>query len=337
MTMPASMSPRLLAPLVRRFFLERLVQQRNASPATIATYRDAFRLFLRFVEHAAHRPPALLHIDDFSPSLVVAFLEHLEHTRKNRIRSRNARLAALRSFARFVASEEPVALPAIQRILAIPMKRHEKPVLGFLSRHEIQTVLDAPDPSTWSGRRDRALFVLLYNTGARISEALGVEIDDVRVDRAPAVVTLRGKGRKQRTVPLWPLTARILAAWLRTRDASAVPVFLNRRGERLSRSGAAQRLALAVERAAETCPSLRNRHLSLHTVRHSTAMHLLQSGTDTAVIALWLGHESPTTTHGYLEADLAMKERALARVEAPKGHRRRFHPSDEVLAFLDGL
>jgi len=327
-----------LAPLVRRFFIERLVRQRNVSAATVATYRDAFRLLLRFAEQRLGRPPASLVVDDFDTTLVLAFLDHLEGTRKNAVRSRNARLAALRSFARYMSTEEPVALPMAQRILAIPAKRHQKPVLGFLSRDEMQAVLDAPDPSTWSGQRDRALFLTLYNTGARVSEALGLRIKDVRIERTPTVVTLHGKGRKQRTVPLWSRTVRVLNAWVRIHGgAFTEPLFVNRRRQRLSRSGAAHRLALAVHHAALTYPSLRHRDVSLHTVRHTTAMHLLQSGTDTTVIALWLGHESPATTHTYLEADLAMKERALARVDPPKTSTPRFKPSDEVLAFLDGL
>jgi integrase/recombinase XerD len=337
MRSPSSTSPPL-APLVRRFFLDRLVRQRNVSPATVVAYRDAFRLLFRFAECRLDRPPASLVVDDFDSALVLAFLDHLEQARKNAVRSRNARLAAVRSFARYVSTEEPTALPVVQRILAIPVKRHHRPVLGFLARDEIQAVLDAPNPSTWSGQRDRALFLTLYNTGARISEALDLHAEDVRVDGTPAVVRLRGKGRKERTVPLWPRTARMLATWLRRRGGStADPLFPNRHRERLSRSGAAHRLVLALAQASLACPSLRGRQVSLHTVRHTTAMHLLQSGTDSAVIALWLGHESPTTTHAYLEADLAMKELALSRVDPPTTSTRRFKPSDEVLAFLDGL
>lgn len=336
MTSAASSSP-ALAPLVQRFFVERLVQQRNVSTATIAAYRDTFRLLLRFAEPRLKCAAAVMRLDDLDAPLILAFLDHLEQVRKNVVRSRNARLAAVRSFARYVSGEEPVALPVVQRILAIPSKRHHRPVLGFLSRQEVQAVLDAPDASTWSGQRDRALFLTLYNTGARISEALGLQIEDVPVEGTPCV-RLRGKGRKERTVPLWPRTRRLLTTWIRTRGGSATdPLFPNRRHERLSRSGAAHRLALAVDLALSACPSLRGRHVSPHTFRHTTAMHLLQSGTDSAVIALWLGHESAATTHGYLEADLAMKERALARVDPPKTRPRRFKASDEILTFLDRL
>jgi integrase/recombinase XerD len=326
-----------LGPLIQRFFLTRLRQQRNASPATIAAYRDAFRLLLRFAEGHLHRPASALSTDDLNAPLVLAFLDHLERDRRNGVRSRNARLAVVRAFAQYVAAEEPVVLPIAQRILAIPFKRHQRPVLGFLSRDEMQAVLDAPDVSTWSGERDRALFLLLYNTGARISEALGLSVRDIPTTGA-SCITVQGKGRKERTIPLWPRTRGVLTAWVRRQGrVPSDPLFPNRRGERLTRSGASDRLALAVARAAAAFPSLQKRHVSLHTVRHTTAMHLLQSGTDTAVIALWLGHASVVTTHGYLEADLAMKERALARVRPPKAAGRRFKPSDDVLAFLDGL
>lgn len=334
------MSPALapaLAPVVQRFFAERLIQQRHVTAATVAAYRDTFRLLLRFAEGHLTKAPARLGLEDLDAPLVLAFLDHLEQTRGNAIRSRNARLAAVRSFMRYASTEEPVCLPTAQRVLAIPTKRHAKPMLGFLAREEMQAILDAPPTATLAGQRDRALFLTLYNTGARISEALGLTISDVLLDGTPRVV-LRGKGRKERTVPLWTRTARVLAAWVRTLGGGpADRLFPNGRHGPLSRSGAAQRLALAVARAAATCPSLRDRRISPHVVRHTTAMHLLQSGTDTAVIALWLGHESPTTTHGYLEADLAMKERALARVAPPTVAPGRFKAPDDLLAFLDRL
>ncbi len=336
MSAPLFASP-ALAPVVQRFFAERLIQQRHVTAATVAAYRDTFRLLLRFAEGHLKKAPALMRLEDLDAPLVLAFLDHLEQARGNTIRSRNARLAVVRSFVRYASTEEPACLPTAQRVLAIPTKRCAKPMLGFLAREEMQAILDAPPTDTHAGQRDRALFVMLYNTGARISEALGLTIGDVLFDGTPRVV-LRGKGRKERTVPLWARTARVLAAWIRTRGGSPTDrLFPNGRHGPLTRSGAAQRLALAVERAAQTCPTLRSRRISPHVVRHTTAMHLLQSGTDTAVIALWLGHESPTTTHGYLEADLAMKERALARVEAPAVSAGRFKASDELLVFLDRL
>ena len=326
-----------LAPLVRSYFLDRLIRQRNATPATIAAYRDTFRLWLRFVEQTLGRSATSLTVDDLDAPLVLAFLDHLEQDRGNTIRTRNARLAALRSFVQYVALEEPTALPALQRILAIPRKRYPKPVLGFLSRDEVRALLSAPDQLTWSGRRDHALLLTLYNTGARVSEVLGLDVKDLLLDRTPRVA-LHGKGRKDRIVPLWLNTSRTLTAWVTDRKAQpSQPLFPNSRGVRLSRSGVATRLALAVDIASKECPSLRSRRVSPHTLRHTTAMHLLQSGTDLTVIALWMGHESPTTTHAYLEADLALKERALARVDAPAISANRYSPSDQLLAFLDGL
>lgn len=326
-----------LGPLLQRFFLEYLGRQRNSSSATVAAYRDTFRLWLRFISQRLGRPPTSLLLADFDARSVLAFLDHLEQQRNNTVRTRNARLAALRSFARYASHEEPVALPSLQRILAIPLKRHAKAVLGFLSREEIQSVLEAPNPSTWSGRRDRALFLTLYNTGARVSEAVGLDVQDLGTERLPRL-RLHGKGRKERTVPLWRNTAQTLATWIRERGAEPTdPLFPNRHGRRLSRVGVAHRLRLALQSASRTCQSLCARKVTPHTIRHTTAMHLLQSGTDLAVIALWLGHESPTTTHVYLEADLSMKEKALARVDSPHANNPRYRAPDSLLAFLDGL
>lgn len=336
MSAPTLASP-ALAPVVQRFFAERLVRQRHVTAATIAAYRDTFRLLLRFAEGQGQRAPALMRLEELNAPLVLAFLDYLEQVRGNAVRSRNARLAAVRAFIRYASTEEPTYLPTAHQVLAIPTKRYAKPMLGFLSRDEMQAVLDAPPADTQAGQRDRALFLTLYNTGARISEALGLTIGDLLLDGTPCVV-LRGKGRKERTVPLWTRTARVLRAWIRAYGGQPTDrLFPNGRRGTLTRSGAAQRLALAVDRAAQLRPSLRGRRVSPHVVRHTTAMHLLQSGTDTAVIALWLGHESPTTTHGYLEADLAMKERALARVAAPAVTASRFKASDDLLAFLDRL
>ena len=327
-----------LAPLLRAFFLDRLVCQRNASPATVAAYRDTFRLLLRFAERRLRRPAALLTTDDFAAPLILAFLDDLERSRRNGVRTRNARLAAVRSFASFAGREEPVALAQFQRVLAIPSKRCSTPVLGHLSKDEVQALLDAPDQATRAGRRDRVLLTTIYNTGARVSEALGLNVADVQLDRTPRLL-LHGKGRKERTIPLWRGTARTLTAWIRELAAApGDPLFPNRQGARLTRSGVARRLALAVGSAAQTCPALRGRRISPHTLRHTTAMHLLESGTDITVIAMWLGHESITTTHGYLEADLTMKSRALAGVVGPSGRAaRRYRAPDSLLAFLDGL
>lgn len=267
MSTPLLTSPGL-APVVQRFFAERLIQQRHVTAATIAAYRDTFRLLLRFAEGHLKQAPARMRLEDLDAPLILAFLDHLEHARGNTIRSRNARLAAVRSFVRYASTEEPACLPTAQRVLVIPTKRCAKPMLGFLAREEMQAILDAPPAATRTGQRDRALLLTLYNTGARISEALGLTIGDVLLDGTPRVV-LRGKGRKERTVPLWARTARVLAAWIRTRGGGPTArLFPNGRHGPLTRSGAAQRLALAVERAADTYPSLRGRHISPHVIRH---------------------------------------------------------------------
>ena len=323
--------------LLQDFFLRRLVAQRGASAQTIASYRDAFELLLRFAERQTHRHPSALTLRDLDAPLVLAFLDHLEQERGNSPRTRNARLAAIRSFMRYASIRDPVALPVAQRVLAIPSKRFDRPVLGFLSREEVEALLAAPDRSTWSGERDAVLFATLYNTGARVSEITGLRVADVLLDRESAVC-LHGKGRKDRVVPLWKSTAAQLRAWLARIDRSPdAPAFPNRAGKRLSRSGVEDRLHVALAKAAERCPSLLGRRLSPHTLRHTTAMHLLQSGVDLTVIALWLGHEDPATTHLYIEADIAMKEAALRRVKDPSPKPARFRATDRLLAFLDTL
>ena len=329
-------APPTFPALVQRFFAERLTQQRNASPQTIASYRDTFRLLLRFAAPRLHRPPSAFALRDLDAPLVLAFLDHLETARRNAVRTRNARLTAIRSFMRFAGLQEPCG-PVVQRVLAIPAKRAYQPVLGYLSREELHAVLTAPDPATWSGLRDRVLLATFYNTGARVSEAIAITVGDVHLGATPTV-HLHGKGRKERTVPLWKTTATHLRAWLpRIDERPQAPLFPNRRGTSLTRSGVETRLRRAVRAAASGCPTLRGRRISPHTLRHTTAMHLLQAGVDLAVIALWLGHESPATTHRYLEADLAMKERALRRLTPPLRGVRRFHATDRLLRFLDTL
>lgn len=325
------------AALLQDFFLLRLGTQRGASARPIASYRDTFELLLRFAERHTGRSPSVLSLRDLDAPLVLGFLDHLERERRNSPRTRNVRLAAIRSFMRYASVRDPASLAVAQRVLAIPMKRFDRPVLGFLTREEVAAILEAPDRSTWSGRRDAVLLATLYNTGARVSEITGLRVANVLVDRESAV-HLYGKGRKQRVMPLWKSTAAHLRAWLgeidRTPDA---PLFPSRAGKALSRSGVQNRLQLALSKSVERCPSLRGRRISPHTMRHTTAMHLLQSGVALAVIALWLGHESPQTTHGYVEADLTMKEAALRRVPDPAPRRARFRASDPLLAFLDGL
>jgi len=323
--------------LVRDFFHQRLIAQRGVSAQTVASYRDTFEIFLRFAEKRTARTASALTIEDLDAPVVLAFLDYLEQARGNCPRTRNLRLTAMRSFLRYASLRDPAALPVAQRVLAIPSKRFDRPVLGYLSRDEVDALLAAPDRTTWSGQRDAILFAVLYNTGARVSEAITLLVGDILLDRA-ASVHLHGKGRKERVVPLWKSTALQLRRWLtRLPPLPTAPVFPNSTGRALSRSGVESRLRTAVATASKRCPSLKTRRVSPHTLRHTTAMHLLQSGVDITVIALWLGHEDPATTHMYVEADLAMKEAALRRVEDPGPPPLRFQPSDRLLAFLESL
>ena len=326
-----------LARLLQRFFYERLQQQQHLSARTIASYRDTFRLLLRIAEASLGRDVRTLCLRDLDAPLVLAFLDHLETQRQNCIRSRNVRLAAIRAFLHDAALQEPAALAQIQRVLAIPMKRFERPLVGFLSREEMEAILNAPDAETWAGRRDRLLLLLLYNTGARVSELIAIQRRDVDLQHSGAV-HLHGKGRKERVLPLWKRTTAPLRAWMSTLPIEPTqPLLPNRFGQMMSRSGVEERLQRAVTAAAAACPALRERKVSPHVVRHSTAMALLQSGVDLAVIALWLGHDDVSTTHHYLEADLAMKERALATLQPPETKTPRFAPKADILAFLDSL
>jgi site-specific recombinase XerD len=329
--------PPSFASLVQRFFTEYLVAQRAVSPRTVACYRDALKLFLDFAGHRLRVAPCALRLTDFTPDLLLAFLDHLEHDRHNTVRSRNLRLTTLRTFLKYAGRRDVSALHAVEQALAVPMKRFERPMLGFLTREEMMAVLGQPG-SSWTSQRDHLLLAMLYNTGARVSEIIGVRVADVVLDRA-ACVHLHGKGRKQRSVPLWKTTVQEARAWLRRNpqlrgEAALLP---NRSGTSMTRSNVARRLELAVKRAQTQHPTLKKKRVSPHLLRHTTGMHLLQSGVPFNVIALWLGHESTTTTHRYVEANLAMKEKALARLEAPDTKLQRFRASDVLMQFLQTL
>lgn len=325
-----------LGPALQSYFYSYLIGQRDASPRTITSYRDTFRLLLRFLQQQGLQPDKLC-VDDLDADRVLAFLADLEKSRGNCARSRNARLAAIRSFLRHATSANPLLLPITQRVLAIPMKRFDRPTFGHLTREQMQAVLDSPNTATWSGQRDQLLLMLLYNTGARVSEIVGLKIKDVRLE-SQASVHLLGKGRKHRAVPLWRKTTRLLQSWLKRSsmapDSSLLP---NSRGEPMSRSGVAQRLRVAVTRAAAKCPALQSIRVSPHTIRHTTAMHLLQSGVDLSTIAMWLGHESIVTTHQYLAADLESKRQALSLLEAPRMRKQQGRPAKSVMDFLEQL
>lgn len=323
--------------LLQRFFVERLMQQRHASPRTITAYRDSFRLLLAFAEERLGKHPTQLRIDDLKASLILEFLNHLEEERHNCARSRNARFAAIRSFMDYVALQEPSALAITQSVLAISMKRFDKPLVGFLSRQHIEAILAAPDLATWSGQRDRVMLATLYNTGARVSELTGMRVCDLQLEPG-AAIRVHGKGRKERSVPLWRSTATELKRWLRAFPRRAEdPLFPNRVGRPLTRVGVSDRLKLAAKIAAQNYPELAKRRISPHVIRHSTAMHLLQAGVNITVIAVWMGHESPDTTHQYVEADLEMKQRALKTLRPPRTVAAHYRPPDALLHFLQGL
>jgi integrase/recombinase XerD len=323
--------------LVQDYFLRRLIDQRGASARTVESYRDAFELLFAYLERRLGKPPSALTLADLDAPVILDFLDHLETVRHNCTRTRNARLAAVHSFMRYAAVRDPASLPITTRVLAIPSKRFDQPVLGYLTAEQIAAILAAPNQATWSGRRDAVLLAVAYNTGARVSELTALQVRDVLVDRQSALL-LHGKGRKQRIIPLWPSTAAQLRAWMNTLPSPPqTPVFPNRTGTAMTRSGVRDRLNRAVATAHQTCPSLRGQTVSPHTIRHTTAVHLLQSHVDLAEIALWLGHSSPAVTHQYLETDLATKEATLHRLSDKGQPPKRFQPNDRLLAFLKQL
>lgn len=334
----AEHAPPTLSTLVQRFFLDYLREQRAVSAQTIAAYRDTLLLLLRYAATALHRTPSAITLSDLDAPMLLDFLDHLEKDRGNSVRSRNARLAAIRTFLKFASHHDLTSLATIERALAIPLKRFDRPMVGFLSRPEIVAIIEAPDRTSWAGQRDRAFFSMMYNTGARVSEMIGIRCRDVVLEGQPAV-HLRGKGRKERSVPLWRPTAALIKSWCRQIEnpTGDCILFPNRSGGRMSRSNVTQRLNLAVVAAGLKNPGFLERSITPHIVRHTTAMHLLQSGVDITVIALWLGHEDTATTHMYVEADLAMKEQALMKLQPSTAAPGRFRASDSMLSFLQSL
>lgn len=327
----------MIAPHLQVFFANYLTQQKRLSPQTIASCRDTFRLLLTFLRDRSGIDPSALRIAEMDAPAILSFLDYLEEGRGNSVRSRNIRLSAIRSFFRLVALRDPESIGVATRVMAIPNKRGDKKLIGYLTRPEIQALLAAPDRSKWAGRRDHALLLSLYNSGARVSEIIALKHDEVRFG-ASTFMQLTGKGRKERTIPLWPETAQVLKSWFcELGEQTNHTAFPNARGKPLSRHGVDYLLTKAVQLATDACPSLATKTISPHVVRHTTAMHLLQAGVDIATIALWLGHESIETTHMYLEADLAMKEKALGKLDPVESEWRRFQADDPLLAFLSSL
>jgi len=326
-----------LAPTLQAFFTDRLVRQRHASPNTIAAYRDALKLLVAFAAEHTAKTPSQLDIDDLDAVLIGKFLDHLQHERANSVTTRNARLAAIRSLFRFAALRHPEHAAVIERVLAIPPKRTERPLISYLTDTEIDSLLAAPDPTTRTGRRDHALLVTAIQTGLRVSELIGLRCRDVHLGSG-AHVSCHGKGRKDRATPLTRDTVAVLQAWLDERNLQPdEPLFPTPRRTALSRDAIEHRLARYTARATIDCPTLQDKKITAHVLRHTAAMRLLHAGIDTSVIALWLGHENVETTQIYLHADLALKERAINRTTPPNTSPGRYQPPDTVLAFLDGL
>ncbi|MDQ3720558.1 MAG: site-specific integrase [Actinomycetota bacterium] len=327
----------LLAPTLQAYFTERMITQRDSSPQTIAAYRDTFRLLLTFASQRTGKQPCELDIDDLDAELIGAFLNHLEQDRGNSARTRNARLAAIHSLYKYAALRHPEHLHTIGRVIAIPFKRHERGGLTYLNLDEVKTLLAAPDTSTWLGRRDHALLLLAVLTGVRVTELVTLKIADVHLGTG-AHIKIEGKGRKRRATTLTPETVAVLRQWLKERQGQPQePLFPTRQGQPLTRSGIRQLLAKHSGTAAVNCPSLNNKPVSPHTLRHTNAMLLRAGNVDIATIALWLGHESIKTTYIYQHADPALKQQAVDRI-APLGAKPgRYRPSDALLAFLEGL
>ena len=327
----------LLAPALQAFFTERLITQRNSSPQTIAAYRDTFRLLLTFAQRQTGKAPFQLDIDDLDAPLIGAFLTHLEKERGNSPRTRNARLGAIHSFYRFAALGHPEHAHTIARVMAIPTKRHERNTVSYLDLTEIKALLSAPDPTTWLGRRDHALLLLMIQTGVRVSELVGLRVGDIHLGIGPHI-KVTGKGRKKRATPLTKETVATQRRWLTERRGNPDdPLFPTRPGRPLSRYTVGLLVTKHAATAAVNCPSLTAKRVTPHVLRHTNAMLLRAKEVDIATIALWLGHESTQTTHIYEHADAALKERAIART-APLGAKPgRYRPSDTLLAFLETL
>ena len=329
--------PTPLAPLVQKFFTERLISRLGASPNTIASYRDTFRLLLAFAEARCAVESTDMDVSDIDAELVGNFLEHLETERGNSVKSRNVRLAAIRSFFRHVAVNEPQVLHHCQKILQLPTKRHKRSTVNWLTEDEIKALVAAPDLSTWYGRRDRALLMLATQTGLRVSELVGLRIRDVELGRG-AHVRCHGKGRKDRATPLRSDTVKVIEAWINEQgNVANAPLFASNRGGPLSRDSVERIVARHCRTASETCPSLGDKKITPHSLRHGAAMALLHQGVGCTVIALWLGHESVETTQIYLHADLRIKEKAMEKTRPIGVEPGRFKPDDTLLGFLKSL
>jgi site-specific recombinase XerD len=326
-----------LAPILQGFFTDRLARQKKASPNTVAAYRDTCRLLLSFAQAKTGKAPSRLSLADLDATLVGAFLAHLEDQRGNGTATRNARLAAIHSLFSYAAPRAPEHATVISQVLAIPPRRRERAIVSYLTPQETDALLAAPDRQTWHGRRDHALLLLAVQTGLRVSELTGLTRQDTHLGAGPHV-RCHGKGRKDRATPLTSQVVRVLRTWLaELGPGPGMPLFPAQAGGRLSRDAVERLVTKHATAAADSCPSIKEKHVTPHTLRHTAAMSLLRAGVDTSVIALWLGHEDPETTQVYLHADMTIKEQALARVQPPDTSPGRYRPPDTLLAFLDNL
>jgi integrase/recombinase XerD len=326
-----------LAPVLQAYFTDRLINQRAASPNTIAAYRTTFRLLLAFTAQRTATAPSHLDIDALDADLISAFLNHLERARGNSPATRNNRLAAIHSLFSYLALHHPEHAGSIQRVLAIPPKRTERHILTYLTDQESEALLAACDQRTWTGRRDHAMLALTLQTGLRISEVAGLTRADITLAAGAHVHTI-GKGRKERRTPLIPTTKAVLKAWLTKVGAEpGEPLFPTTTGKHLSRDAIEHRLARHLAAAAQACPSLQAKAVTMHTLRHTAAMRLLLAGNDITIIALWLGHEQVSTTTIYLHADMTHKQQAIDRAAPLTAKPGRYQPPDTLLAFLENL
>lgn len=326
-----------LAPSLQAYFTDRLIGQQAASPNTIAAYKLSLRLLLAFAAGKTGNAPSDLDIADLDAPLITAFLDHLEQDRHNGVRSRNNRLAAIHSLFAYLALHHPEHAGSIQRVLAIPAKRTERNLVTYLTDPEIDALLSSCGQKTWTGRRDHAMFTLTIQTGLRISEVARLTRQDITLTTGANVHTI-GKGRKERRTPLLPATRTVLKSWLGERPgAPGDPLFPTITGTCLSRDAIERRLAHHLALARTTCPSLRAKRVSMHTLRHTAAMRLLLAGNDITIIALWLGHEQIATTNIYLHADMSHKQRAIDKTRPLDSRQGRYRPPDTLLTFLEAL
>jgi site-specific recombinase XerD len=327
----------LVAPTLQSFFTDRLSNQLRASPRTVASYRDSLRLLVVFTHRQTKKTPCTLDWEDLDAEMISAFLDHLEAERHNSARTRNLRLTAIRSLFVYASLRHPEHAALIQRVLAVPPKRFDKPIVSFLTATEIDVLLGAPDLSRWEGRRDRALLLLAVQTGLRVSEITGLDCGDVSLGTG-ANVRCEGKGRKHRAVPLTGVTEAVMGVWLQERTGRRdEPLFPTRTGRRLSADAVERLVRKHAASAATQCPTLGPGKRHPHVLRHTCAMSLLQAGVDTAVIALWLGHADLRSTNTYLHADMTIKQRALDLTTPASSTPGRYQPPDSLLAFLEAL